>query len=232
MKDSKGQLVGQHLENVSSEVFEKYQDIIKEYVRGKQGIYALFQKNRLYYVGLASSLGNRLKQHLKDRHAQLWDRFSIYLMLNDHHMREIEALIMRIASPDGNQQKGRLNGSKNMAPEFEKAYKEFHRREIRNLLGKSEKKITVAVAPKNHVGKQPALAPYVKSKFEIRLQYKGVLYKAIVKKDGSILHTGIIYNSPSSAGQAIKGRATNGWTSWTYKIPSGQWVVLDTLRRK
>jgi len=232
MKGSKGQLVGQHLENVSSEVFEKYQDIIKEYVRGKQGIYALFQKNRLYYVGLASSLGNRLKQHLKDRHAQLWDRFSVYLMFNDEHMREIEALIMRIASPNGNQQKGKLNGSKNLAPEFEKAYKAFHQREIRNILGKSEKKISVPIIPKIKLGKQPALAPYAKGKFEIRLRYKGVLYKAMVKKDGSILYKGKMYNSPSSAGQTIKGRATNGWTSWTYKNASGQWVELDALRKK
>jgi hypothetical protein len=38
MKGSKGQLVGQHLENVSSDFLEKYQELIKEHVRGKQGI--------------------------------------------------------------------------------------------------------------------------------------------------------------------------------------------------
>ena len=64
MKRNKGQLVCQHLENVSREALEKYQDIIKRYVKGRHGIYALFRRNRLYYVGLATNLRNRLKIHL------------------------------------------------------------------------------------------------------------------------------------------------------------------------
>lgn len=61
MKSRKGQLVSQHLENVSRDALEKYQNIIKNYVRGRHGIYALFKGSRLYYVGLASNLRNRLK---------------------------------------------------------------------------------------------------------------------------------------------------------------------------
>ncbi len=63
MKSRKGQLVSQHLENVSREALENYQDIIKKYVRGRQGIYALYRRGRLYYVGLATNLRNRLKHH-------------------------------------------------------------------------------------------------------------------------------------------------------------------------
>ncbi len=62
IKRNKGQLVCQHLENVSREALEKYQDIIKNYVRGRHGIYALCKKTRLYYVGLASNLRNRPKR--------------------------------------------------------------------------------------------------------------------------------------------------------------------------
>jgi excinuclease UvrABC nuclease subunit len=65
IKHNKGQLVCQHLENVSREALEKYQDIIKNYVRGRHGIYALFKKTRLYYVGLASNLRNRPKRCIK-----------------------------------------------------------------------------------------------------------------------------------------------------------------------
>ena len=63
------QLVCQHLENISREALEEYQDIIRQYVRGRQGIYALFRRGKLYYVGLATNLRTRLTQHLRDRHA-------------------------------------------------------------------------------------------------------------------------------------------------------------------
>jgi hypothetical protein len=56
MKRSMGQLVCQHLENISREALEKYKEIIKEFVRGRHGIYALFRRGKLNYVGLASNL--------------------------------------------------------------------------------------------------------------------------------------------------------------------------------
>ena len=62
-------LVRQHLENIAGTVLEDYQHIIRDYVRGMQGVYALYRRGRLYYVGLASNLRNRLKAHLKDKHA-------------------------------------------------------------------------------------------------------------------------------------------------------------------
>ena len=38
------------------EALEKYQDIIRRYVRRKQGVYALYRRGKLHYVGLASNL--------------------------------------------------------------------------------------------------------------------------------------------------------------------------------
>jgi hypothetical protein len=32
-------------------------------------------------------LRSRLKQHLKDRHANSWDSFSVYITLENHHLR-------------------------------------------------------------------------------------------------------------------------------------------------
>ena len=43
------QLVSQHLENISHEALSKYQDVIRSYVRGRQGIYVLYRKDQLYY---------------------------------------------------------------------------------------------------------------------------------------------------------------------------------------
>jgi hypothetical protein len=61
----KTQLVCQHLENIKGEVFEEYQEIIREFVSHRHGIYALYKGSRLYYVGLATNLSARLKAHLE-----------------------------------------------------------------------------------------------------------------------------------------------------------------------
>lgn len=232
MKSRKGQLVSQHLENVSREALEKYQEIIKKYVRDRKGIYALFRRNRLNYVGLASNLRNRLKHHLRDRHAQTWDRFSVYLTIKDEHLHELEALVLRIASPTGNRQTGRLVRSQDLRPEFKRAINKYHKIEVGIIFGKSEKKPPEKGKPKLKDGRQPVLAPYVSKRFEIRQRYKNKLYRATVRKNGSILYKGKTFNSPSLAGHAIKGRATNGWTTWKYERAPGDWVLLDNLRKK
>ena len=45
----------QHLENVSRKVLQEHQEVIRDYVAGKSGIYALYGCNKLYYPGLASA---------------------------------------------------------------------------------------------------------------------------------------------------------------------------------
>lgn len=232
MKSRKGQLVSQHLENVSRDALEKYQGIIKNYVRGRHGIYALFRGKRLNYVGLASNLRNRLKHHLKDRHAHTWDRFSVYLTIKDEHLHELEALVLRIASPKDNFQKGKLVRSQDLRPEFKRAINKYYQSEIKDIFGQSKKKTTDKVNLKGKKGRQPVLAPHVTKRFEIRFRYKGKLHKAMVRNNGSILYQGKIYNSPSLAGQAIVGRAANGWKIWQYERAPGDWVLLDTLRKK
>src|SRR3954452_5460717 len=97
----RAQLVCQQMENISSLVLEEYQDIIRRYIRGRNGVYALYKGEKLYYVGLATSLNGRLKQHLKDRHRGAWDRFSVYLTIADHHIKELESLLLRISKPAG-----------------------------------------------------------------------------------------------------------------------------------
>ena len=95
-------LVCQHLENISRDALERHQEIIRNYVRGRQGVYALYKGNRLYYVGLASNLRMRLATHMRNQHGQRWDRFSVYLTIGDRTLRELEALLLRIVKPKGN----------------------------------------------------------------------------------------------------------------------------------
>jgi hypothetical protein len=228
----RGQLVCQHLENVSRDVLEKYQDVIKNYVRGRHGIYALFKKTRLYYVGLASNLRNRLKIHLRDRHAQTWDRFSVYLTIKDEHLHDLEALVLRIASPKGNRQSGKLIRSQDLRPEFKRAINKYHQKEMKSIFGQQGKVSEKIEKVKIKDGKQPVLAPYTKKRFEVRFRYKNKLHKATVRKDGTISYKGNIYNSPSLAAHAIVGHAANGWNCWKYERAPGDWVLLDILRKK
>ncbi len=230
MKSKKGQLVCQHLENVSRDALGKYGDIIKDYVRGRHGIYALFRRKNLYYVGLASNLRGRLNSHLKDSHAQSWDRFSVYLTIQNEHTHELEALVMRIAAPKGNRQTGKLIRSQDLGSEFRNDIKTYYQKEIDILFGTSKKKVAEKVISAN--GKQPILAPFVKKRFQIRFKWKGKLHKATVRKDGSIFFKGKLYNSPSSAAHEILRHAANGWTLWKYERAPGDWVHLDTLRKK
>jgi predicted GIY-YIG superfamily endonuclease len=228
MKSRKGQLVSQHLENVSREVLEKYQDVVKNYVRGRHGIYALFKGNRLYYVGLASNLRNRLKHHLKDRHAHTWDRFSVYLTIKNEHLHELEALVLRIASPKGNRQAGKLVRSQDLRPTFKREIYKY----IKSIFGHIEKDPIKVIKPRVKGDRQTTLARYVKKRFEIRLRYKGKLHKAAVRKDGSVLYRGKSFSSPSSAGRAVTRRGTNGWKTWKYERAPGDWVLLDNMRKK
>src|SRR5947207_14009632 len=59
-RTKKPKLVTQYLETISSEAFENHADVIKKFVRGRNGVYALYRKGKLYYSGLASDLRGRL----------------------------------------------------------------------------------------------------------------------------------------------------------------------------
>ena len=81
-------MVFQYLEHAASSLLAEHGDAIRAHVGGSHGVYALYKRQRLYYVGLATDLRVRLKQHLKDRHEGRWDNFSIYLTLDSAFMKE------------------------------------------------------------------------------------------------------------------------------------------------
>lgn len=104
--------------------------------RFAQGVYVLFDHHRAYYVGLAvgnendGRLGARLKAHLSDEHAGLWQRFCWFAfdtVSRDHYfedsgltpverranlmpagtgdlIREVEALLIKILGTSNIQQ--------------------------------------------------------------------------------------------------------------------------------
>jgi len=225
------QLVCQHLENISRQALEQYQDIIRQYVRGRQGVYALYRRGKLYYVGLATNLRNRLKHHLHDRHAGSWDRFSVYITIGDHHLRELEALILRTVKPAGNKQKGQFEKSEDLRRQFSRDMKANFAVAMNGMLYAAPPKRRKAPA-KVDAGRKSTLAEYVKKPFQIRGEHKGKTYKARVRRDGLIRFNGKIYTAPSMpAAHACSLKACDGWTFWKYQRAPGDWVYLDELRK-
>jgi hypothetical protein len=225
------QLVCQHLENISSDALEKYQDVIRSYVRGRQGIYALYRRNKLYYVGLASNLRNRLKHHLRDRHKGIWDRFSVYLTIGDSHLRELESLILRTVKPRGNTQTGKFIKSENLRGRLARDLRKKHREEINWLIGRA---ITpTSTRPRRSAARngQPILANYFNRSTRLRAKYGGNIIKARIRKNGLIRYNNKDFKSPSLAGSAVVKRSCNGWTFWKFERAPGDWVFLDELRR-
>ena len=222
-----------YLEKISSKIFSDFPKQLTDLVGRQHGVYALYKGNRLYYVGLAANLRGRIKQHLRDKHAGKWDKFSVYLIRKADHIRELESIVMRVADPAGNAARGRLPRAENLRPDLLKRIKAQQERQINSLLGgKARGKVTHTRKPlKSRKGSSQSLAPYIKGGFRIRGQYKGKAFRATVYRSGTINFDGKLYNSPSMAGRAARGRSTNGWTFWRFKNKRGEWVKLDQLRR-
>ncbi len=85
-----------------------FRERLKEIMKGNAGIYALYRKNRLYYVGLTRNLFGRINWHLRDRHAGRWDSFVIFRIKRVEYLKDVETLITRIVDTPGNRQKGKV----------------------------------------------------------------------------------------------------------------------------
>lgn len=205
-------------------------------IKGHQGIYSLYKKDKLYYVGLASNLKTRIKQHLKDKHQGKWTHFSLYIIRKENHIKEMESLILRVAYPKGNKQRGKLTGSKDSRPLLKKKLNAAWERKRSELMGKKKPAIVkhkkTTAKKKTAKNDKPLRGVFPKGK-RLTATYKGKDYKAWVFRSGTVKlkSNGQLYNSPSAAGSVVKGgKSTNGWSFWKYKDKSGNLVKLRTLR--
>jgi hypothetical protein len=234
-------ILEQYLEGISWEAMDQYPDVIKLLIRRRSGVYALYDGEQLYYVGLASNLMGRLKTHLKDRHRGLWDRFSVYLTARTEqsHIRELEALLLRIVSPAGNKVAGRLRAAKNLYPSLHASMSLRDAERRAGLLGGvaakrlQRKLIRAATRPAKVSQRQKGDAYPAAGIASVRLPlqgtYKGTTYSATLRRDGQIRLDGILYPSPTAAATMAIGRRMNGW--WFWKARKGSdWTRLKELR--
>jgi hypothetical protein len=237
MKSRQSQrLVERHIERISSRAFDEYHAEITQLVGKKHGVYALYKRNKLYYVGLATNLRRRVKHHLRDRHKGKWDSFSLYLIRDVNYLRELESLIVHMAAPSGNVQAGKFADSVNLSRELGRLMQEKDRRRREEILGGQKSVEHVRLTRAENTRKSPSIGrtPVLKGKLpggtKIQGVYKGREYFATVDESGSIRLEDRIFNSPSMAGIYIMKRAVNGWKFWKYQDKDGAWKLLDNLR--
>ncbi len=208
-------LVTQFLERVHRDAFADHPELVRKLVHGRNGIYALYRKDRLYYVGLAKDLRWRLKHHLKDRHADSWDRFSVYLTIGEQHLRELESLAIRIMRPAGNRQIGRIAGADNLTKTLQRALEEKWKREALRVLGKQDALLKPRTSRKS---------------IKLRGWHKGKLFKARLWPDKTVtIRGGSDYTSLSRAARAICSHSVNGRRFWHYERSPGDWVQIREL---
>jgi hypothetical protein len=107
---------------LSNPVFEQH---VRSLMKGHSGIYLLYKRKSLHYVGIASkNLLGRLNDHQADRHAGKWDRFVVYRIRSVRLLKDLETLLITLLNPPGNANEGRVPKDADMNRVLRKVLKE------------------------------------------------------------------------------------------------------------
>ena len=133
-KTTKGALIKGMSRQLPSEIFASpvFRAKLKELMKGYAGIYALYGKQQLYYVGLTTNLFGRVNHHLRDRHANKWDHFVIFRIKKVGYLKDIETLLTHLVDLPGNKVKGHIQRDGDINRILRQLLSE-HTREIRQI---------------------------------------------------------------------------------------------------
>lgn len=210
-------LVLEYLEDLTGAILDE-PGVVENFVAKRPGIYALYRKGVLYYVGLATNLRARLRQHQKDRHQGIWDRFSVYITSNDEHLKDLESLLLRVTKkPNGNKQNGKFQDAINRKPDL-------LREDRARYAEKRREDFAIQAKPKLV---EKATVRFIKRSgpFALRGFHKGEEIKALLKKDYTVKIGKLEFSSPSAAASHVTGHPTNGRWFWRIKVQD-DWVRL------
>jgi len=90
---------------IDSRIFE---EDLPKLMRRYAGVYILYNKKKVHYVGLSKNLLARLKNHLKDKHKGKWDRFTVFRIAAVQYLKDLETLLQYVTLPAGNVVEGKL----------------------------------------------------------------------------------------------------------------------------
>ena len=237
-------LLVEKLEGIGRGIFEKgYKKILKKHIGNKPGVYALYKKEKLYYVGQAQKLSSRITLHLSNKHARKWDNFSVYIAKKRRYVPDLEAVVIAIADPKGNErqpQLAKLKKATKLRRLIEKDMKEQHQeimgsgRKARSKR-KSKRRVTKAIQRKSLRSQNRKSSSSLVGLFGIdkplKATYKKQEYRAMLLTSGKVLYNGKEY-SPSGAGKVVTGLETNGRTFWQIQDHKNRWITLRALREK
>ncbi len=222
-------LFSKKLEKISKDIFNKYPEALSKLIGSNHGVYALYDENELYYVGKASDLKRRIRQHLRDRHYAQWTHFSLFLTNKSVYINDIESVVISISNPKGNRTKPKGSADIQLKKQLKNLMEKQNREEMERLLG-PKKRINKKKIKKD-VDAQSILKNLFEKQMPLYREYKGKEYKATLLISGKIKYNDKLYTSPSGAALAIvHGRAINGWDFWYIKNKEGNWVKLSSLR--
>jgi len=107
---TKGNLIKGMSKRLPSEILESplFKQRLREIMKHYAGIYALYQGENIYYIGLTTNLLGRIKWHLKDQHAGKWNSFIIFRIQRVRLLKDIETLIHHLVKAPGNKVKGKV----------------------------------------------------------------------------------------------------------------------------
>src|SRR5262249_28669640 len=146
------------------------------------------------------------------------------------HLKELETLLLRITGkPPGNRVLGKFRDSENLKNRLKKDLRQFHDDEVQEFFGPSD--MEENKPKKRRTRRGSALANLIPGPMRIRNTIKGKMFKARVRKNGTIRFKGRTYTSLSSAATAAYGHPCDGWYFWKYERGPGDWVKLHELRR-
>lgn len=109
-----------------------FKEGLDEIMRGYAGVYALYKKKKLYYVGLATNLYWRIRIHTKNKHKGKWDSFAIFRINRVRYLKDIETLLLRVAVPRGNAVSGHVHRDANLTRVLQRIQYE-HMRKMRRI---------------------------------------------------------------------------------------------------
>jgi len=181
-------LVVKHLESIPRKALVKYPEISKKYLSGNLGIYALYLKEQLRYIGVAPNLLVRLNAHHRNQTMPKWDRFSVYFTELLEYDNELEALIGRMADLNPKRKRKAFRKSETLRFLFLKDVAQIREMEaygnisLEKLKTPTKKTAAKPAAKKKAVArKKPAAKPKAKKKPVAKPKIKAAK-KTVTKK--------------------------------------------------
>ena len=224
-----GRLFSGKLVKMPKKIFgdKEYDKTLAELVGKNHGVYALYKKDTLYYVGKASDLRSRIKRHLKSRRDTEWTHFSLYLTKKKQYMDDIESIVVTLARPKGNKNIPKGKTDARLRKRLEEIIDERHKNKKKIMLGLGSHR--KPRRPPNDSGGRKSLKGLVSRSCSLYGKYKGRTHQAKLMPSGKVMYKNKEYDTPSAAGRAVTKYGCNGWAFWKVKDRKRRLVSLASL---